>query len=105
MITDISHPDVETRMAILKTKAQEKDVDFSDEVYLYLATNIQNNIRELEGALNKLIAHQNLKNQKIDIKKTKEIDVYKRQVLDLFRQSMFLDYLCLFQQDRDLLCL
>jgi chromosomal replication initiator protein len=82
MITDISHPDVETRMAILKTKAQEKDVDFSDEVYLYLATNIQNNIRELEGALNKLIAHQNLKNQKIDIKKTKEIfkDLFKSSV-------------------------
>ena len=82
MITDISHPDVETRMAILKTKAQEKDVDFSDEVYLYLATNIQNNIRELEGALNKLIAHQNLKNQKIDIKKTKKIfkDLFKSSV-------------------------
>jgi len=82
MITDISHPDVETRMAILKTKAQEKDVDFSDEVYLYLATNIQNNIRELEGALNKLIAHQNLKNQNIDIKKTKEIfkDLFKSSV-------------------------
>lgn len=82
MITDISHPDVETRMAILKTKAQEKDVDFSDEIYLYLATNIQNNIRELEGALNKLIAHQNLKNQKIDIKKTKEIfkDLFKSSV-------------------------
>ncbi len=82
MITDISHPDVETRIAILKTKAQEKDVDFSDEIYLYLATNIQNNIRELEGALNKLIAHQNLKNQKIDIKKTKKIfkDLFKSSV-------------------------
>ncbi len=73
MITDISHPDTETRIAILKTKAQEKGVNFSDEIYSYVAVNVQNNIRELEGALNKLAAHQKLGNQTIDIDKAKSI--------------------------------
>ncbi len=73
MITDVSHPDLETRIAILKTKAQEKSVNFSDDIYSYIATNVQKNIRELEGALNKLIAHQKLGHQIIDIEKAKNI--------------------------------
>ena len=73
MITDISHPDTETRVAILKTKAQEKKTDFSDDIYYFIANNIKRNIRELEGALNKLIAHQLLKNESIDIERAKKI--------------------------------
>lgn len=63
MIADISLPDFETRVAILKTKSQEKKVNFSDEILEYIASNIQTNIRELEGALNRLIAYQKLNNQ------------------------------------------
>jgi len=63
MIADISLPDFETRVAILKTKAQEKKIGFSDEILEYIASNIQANIRELEGALNRLAAYQNLNNQ------------------------------------------
>jgi chromosomal replication initiator protein len=73
MITDISRPDLETRLAILKTKAEEKSCDFSEEIYLYIAENIEQNIRELEGALNKLAAHQKLGNDIIDLNKAKEI--------------------------------
>lgn len=73
MITDVSHPDTETRIAILKTKAQEKGVNFSEDVYSYVAVNVQNNIRELEGALNKLVAHQKLGNQTIDLDKATNI--------------------------------
>lgn len=74
MIADISSPDLETRIAILKTKAQEKKVEFSDEIYQYLASSIQRNIRELEGALNRLIVSQKLNNnQKIDIETTKNL--------------------------------
>jgi len=62
MIADISMPDFETRMAILKTKAQEKKINFPDEIYQYIATAVQKNIRELEGALNRLIVSQNLTN-------------------------------------------
>ena len=73
MIVDISIPDIETRIAILKTKAQEKKIEFSDEIYEYIASVIKKNIRELEGALNRLIIHQRTNNEKPDIKKAKNI--------------------------------
>ena len=63
MIADISLPDLETRLAILKAKSQEKKVGFADDVLEYIASNIQINIRELEGALNRLAAYQKLNNQ------------------------------------------
>lgn len=56
MIADISYPDLETRIAILKAKANEKGFDFSYEIFEYIALNIKKNVRELEGALNRLIA-------------------------------------------------
>ncbi len=73
LIADISSPDFETRIAILKTKAQEKKVEFSDEIYQYIASVIKRNIRELEGALNRLIIYQKLNNQKPDLEITKTL--------------------------------
>lgn len=61
MIADIISPDFETRLAILKKKIEEKNIIIPDEVLSYIASNIKNNIRELEGALNKIIATYNLK--------------------------------------------
>ncbi|MFA6255251.1 MAG: chromosomal replication initiator protein DnaA [Patescibacteria group bacterium] len=60
MIADISAPDLETRAAILKTKCKEKNYQLNDEIITYIAANIQNNIRELEGALNRIIAYHQL---------------------------------------------
>jgi len=62
MIVDIAAPDLETRLAILKSKAQEKKFEIKDELLQMVATTIQSNIRELEGALNKIIAFHELKN-------------------------------------------
>jgi len=73
MIADISSPDLETRIAILKTKAQEKKIEFSDEIYQYIASVIQRNIRELEGALNRLVIYEKLNNQKPDVEITKTL--------------------------------
>lgn len=56
MIVDIGTPDLETRIAILTSKCQEKNVHLEDEIIVYIATTVQNNIRELEGALNRVIA-------------------------------------------------
>lgn len=56
MIADISMPDFETRLAILRSKMQEKTISLDDEVCEYVASHIQRNIRELEGALNRLAA-------------------------------------------------
>lgn len=64
MIADIGYPDLETRIAILKTKANEKGMDFSYEILEYVASNIKKNIRELEGALNRLIASNSSQNKK-----------------------------------------
>lgn len=57
MSIDMQIPDFETRCAIIQTKAQLHDTDLPNEVVEYLATNIQTNIRELEGALNQLLAY------------------------------------------------
>ncbi|MFA6307538.1 MAG: chromosomal replication initiator protein DnaA [Patescibacteria group bacterium] len=62
MIADISSPDLETRMAILEIKAQEKKYKLSKDIIHYVAENIQENIRELEGALNRIIAFHQLNN-------------------------------------------
>ena len=64
MIADISYPDLETRIAILKSKAGEKGVVLSNEILDYIAQNIKKNVRELEGALNRLIAASYQLNQK-----------------------------------------
>ncbi len=62
MIADISTPDLETRVAILQAKCQEKEFPIKVELLQLIATNVQNNIRELEGALNKVIAMHQLRN-------------------------------------------
>lgn len=73
MIADISYPDYETRLAILKAKCLEKKVELPEEVLEYLATNIQRNIRELEGALNRLIVYQKLNNRSVDLETAKTL--------------------------------
>lgn len=65
LITDIGSPDYETRMAILRRKKDMDDFELDDEILDYIATNIKSNIRELEGALNKLLAYSNLEQTKI----------------------------------------
>ena len=71
MIGDIGYPDYETRIAILKTKAQEKGENFSEDIFDYIASHIQRNIRDLEGALNRLIVYQKTTNQILNLEKTK----------------------------------
>lgn len=62
MIADVSLPDYETRLVILKNKIQEKNVELPDEIIEYIANNVKKNIRELEGALNKLIIYYKINN-------------------------------------------
>ncbi len=62
MIADIGYPDFETRIAILKTKLKDLNLELPEETINYIALNIQNNIRELEGALNRVIAFVKLNN-------------------------------------------
>lgn len=67
LMADIGAPEYETRMAILRKKAELDQIDISDDVLNYIATNIKYNVRELEGALNKLVAYNKLVNTPITI--------------------------------------
>jgi chromosomal replication initiator protein len=65
LIADIQPPDLETKIAILKKKAETERVNLSDDVALFLATNIRTNIRELEGSLIRLGAFSSLTGQRV----------------------------------------
>ena len=65
LIADIQPPDYETRMAILRKNAETYDRQIDEEIIKYIATNIKSNIRELEGAFNKIIAFAKL--NKVDL--------------------------------------
>ncbi len=60
---DIQAPDYETRMAILRKNAENYDKKVNDQIFQYIATNIKSNIRELEGAFNRVIAKSRIENQ------------------------------------------
>ena len=72
LTADISSPDFETRMAILHKKEENDGYNIDNEVIEYIATHIKSNIRELEGALNKLVALSNLENREITVKLAEE---------------------------------
>lgn len=67
MIVDISQPDQESRIAILSSKARSQGLSLSQEVIDYLAQSISGNIRDLEGALNTLIIHSQLKDKDVSV--------------------------------------
>lgn len=67
LIADIQPPALETRIAILKKKAEIEKVYLSDDVVLYVATKVKTNVRELEGALIKLLAYASLGQRDIDL--------------------------------------
>ncbi len=69
---DIHAPDYETRMAILKNKADSNKLNIPDEVLQYIAENIVSNVRELEGALNKISVYSKLSNEKVTVDLAKE---------------------------------
>lgn len=73
MIADVTKPDIETMVAILQTKCKEKNYDLDEEILYYIANNVQNNIRELEGALNRLIVFHEFNNTKPTINSTKSV--------------------------------
>ena len=73
MIADIAAPDLETRLAILKTKVKEKNYNIEPEILSYIAETIQSNIRELEGALNRLMVYCQLNNTRPTIEQVKGV--------------------------------
>ena len=73
MIVDISNPDKESRVAILKSKAKERDINVSDDIIECLASSIDSNIRELEGALNTVVVQSDLKEDELTVSEVKNL--------------------------------
>ena len=72
LITDIQLPDLETRIAILRKKAKQENLDVPNEILVNIATKISTNIRELEGALIRVVAYASLTNDQINISLAEE---------------------------------
>ena len=72
LIADIQPPDYETRMAILQKNTENYNKEIDDEVLSYIADNVKSNIRELEGALNKIMAFSKLNNVDINLEYAEE---------------------------------
>ncbi len=72
LIADIQPPDLETRVAILRKKAEFENIEIENEILLFIATKIESNIREIEGSLKRVIAYSSLTNRKITIELAEE---------------------------------
>ncbi|MCM8791868.1 MAG: chromosomal replication initiator protein DnaA [Candidatus Omnitrophica bacterium] len=81
LITDIQPPDLETRVAILKKKIEKEPVKIDEEVIFFIAQLIKTNIRDLEGALIRIVAYALLENRMINL------DLAKEVLKDLIKQS------------------
>lgn len=73
LAADVQVPDLETRTAILNRKSEEDGIDVSNDVLEFVAHNIKSNIRELEGALIRLLAHSTLRKREIDVGMAREV--------------------------------
>lgn len=82
LIADIQPPDYETRMAILKKNAENYNKEINEEIFDYIAANIKSNIRELEGAYNKVIAFTKL--NKVEI----TLDIAKEALKDIISPNV-----------------
>ncbi|HUF49582.1 MAG TPA: chromosomal replication initiator protein DnaA [Longimicrobiales bacterium] len=72
LVTDIKPPDLETRVAILRKKAEDDNISLGDEVLDYIARNCRSNVRELEGAVIKLLAYSSLTRREVTLDLAKE---------------------------------
>jgi chromosomal replication initiator protein len=72
LVTDIKPPDLETRVAILRKKAEDDEISLGDDVLDYIARNCRSNVRELEGAVIKLLAYSSLTRREVTLELAKE---------------------------------
>jgi len=97
LVVDIQPPDFETRMAILRNKAEKDGLSIDDEVLFFIASNVKTNIRDLEGCVIKLLAYSSIEKQDITLDKAKEVLTYivkdiKKSITIDFIQEVVADY-------------
>jgi chromosomal replication initiator protein len=94
LVVDIQRPDLETRVAILKKKLENEPIKIEEEVINFIAENITTNIRELEGALIRIIAYSLIENKLITLDLAKNIlkdmvkEIYKRITPDIILEKV-----------------
>ena len=98
LLADIQPPDYETRMAIIKDKANSLALDLSDEICNYIANNVTNNVRQIEGAVKKLRAYVDLNAMELTLENvTRAIaDMYKSEGNSLPTPGLIISQVCKF---------
>ena len=98
LIVDIQPPDYETRMAIIKTKANSLGLDLNDEVCNYIAVNVTNNVRQIEGTVKKIMAYRDLNNMPLDLPNVSRAidDMFKNEGNALPTPSLIISQVCKF---------
>ena len=98
LLASIEAPDYETRMAIIKTKAQSLGLDLSDEVCNYIAVNVTNNVRQIEGTVKKIMAYRDLNNMPLDLPNISRAidDMFKSEGNALPTPNLIITQVCKF---------
>ena len=98
LMADIQPPDYETRMAILRNKAQNLGLDLSDDVCNYIAINVTNNVRQIEGTVKKIMAYRDLNNMPLDLPNISRAieDMFKVEGSSLPTPSLIISQVCKF---------
>ena len=98
LTVDIQPPDYETRMAIIRKRAKSMDLDLDDDVCNYIAINITNNIRQLEGTVKKILAYQELNDMPLDLPNISRAidDMFKVEGNALPTPSLIISQVCKF---------
>ena len=98
LLADIQPPDYETRMAILKNKADRLGLELSDDVCNYIANNVTNNVRQIEGTVKKILAYRNLNDMPLDLPNISRAinDMFKSEGSALPTPSLIISQVCKF---------
>jgi len=98
LLADVQPPDYETRMAIIKTKATSLGLDLSDDVCNYIAVNVTNNVRQLEGTVKKIMAYRDLNNMPLDLPNISRAidDMFKSEGNALPTPNLIISQVCKF---------
>ena len=98
LIVDIQPPDYETRMAIIKAKAISLGVELPDDVCNYIAVNVTNNVRQIEGTVKKIMAYRDLNNMPLDLPNISRAidDMFKNEGNALPTPNLIISQVCKF---------
>ena len=98
LIMDIQPPDYETRMAILKNKAKQLGLNLDDDVCNYIAINVTNNVRQIEGTVKKVLAYRDLNNMPLTLDNISRVisDMFKSEGNALPTPSLIISQVCKF---------